>query len=368
MIRELYRKGVHHQRDRPPHRPRSQDDPRRLAGAAATAAAETARRSPRSWTPSCRTWSSASRTASSTATSSSPRCAARVTRAARRWSATSCSPTASPPSRRRRCASRPSPASKPRWTGATSASSTHHGRRATPVRLRHDPGLVADACTSSSPSRPTPPGGCAAICTPSSTSAACPRRCCTTTSRPPSWAGTRRRDSLEPTLPGLRPLLRLHAPGLPTLPGPDQGQGRERRALRARQLLAGPALRRPGRPQPPGPDWLDSIANVRVHGTTGEIPAGPLAAGAAAAAGWQARLRHQPDQPTGAAPRTASSATTATTTRCRPSTPSKSLQLKVDRSRASCMVLDAQEQSHRRASLAGRLPTSASACRCTTPG
>ncbi len=77
---------------------------------------------------------------------------------------------------------------------------------------------------------------------------------------------------LEPALPGLCRLLRLHAPRLPAVPGADQGQGRKRRPLRARQLLARSAVRRPGRSQSSGLDWLDPVANVRVHGTTGEVP------------------------------------------------------------------------------------------------
>ena len=31
-------------------------------------------------------------------------------------------------------------------------------------------------------------------------------------------------------------------------------------------------LRRPGRPEPPGPDLAGHRANVRIHGTTGEVP------------------------------------------------------------------------------------------------
>ncbi len=111
-------------------------------------------------------------------------------------------------------------------------------------------------------------------------------------------AGARaeRGGPLAAAVPRLRRLLRLHPARLPPLPGTDQGQGRERGQVRARQFLGGAALHRPARPQPAGAR-LVRYGRERArpwHDRGG--PPRPAARGGAAPARRQARLRHQPAQ------------------------------------------------------------------------
>lgn len=65
------------------------------------------------------------------------------------------------------------------------------------------------------------------------------------------WNPRYRSAELTPK-PRSRRLLRLLSPGLSALPGPDQGQSGERHQVRARQLLARPAVRRPRGSEPSG--------------------------------------------------------------------------------------------------------------------
>ncbi len=132
--------------------------------------------------------------------------------------------------------------------------------------------------------------------------------------------GCRWQRALEPALPGLRRLLRLHAQACQPYRAQTKGKVESGRQVCARQLLAGPALRRPGRPQPPGPDWLDRRPTCACTARPARCPSPGCP--------WSScsPLLGKPDYDTSLIslpaqrPRTALSATTATTTRCRPPT------------------------------------------------
>jgi hypothetical protein len=153
--------------------------------------------------------------------------------------------------------------------------------------LGYSPGRPTSSSSPTSGSRPCWP----ATRAPSRRSAGCRGRSSTTRSSTTTCAhggGRARRVRPRPAppparLPRFRAPPRLRAPAVPPLPGQGQGQGRALRPLPAAQLL-GPArepaaLGRPAAGRPPATanvevrKWLRDVANVRVHGTTGMVPA-----------------------------------------------------------------------------------------------
>ena len=150
--------------------------------------------------------------------------------------------------RRRPCrASRPGQASKPRWTMASTTSTS--------------PAKAGAASTCSATCSATRGGStcvwssrwicrrpCASTSVPSIIWAAWPASVCTTTSR--RWcSGTTPTARVQPEVPGLRHALRLPAAGVPRAAAANQGQSRTEVLLRRNQPAQRPHLRHAGTSQ-----------------------------------------------------------------------------------------------------------------------